>query len=297
MSNSLLLSNLSWTSSVPSSSSLSSSMVVIIPYYSVRVQRFGIDNTQWKATSKMQLKIRLWIIPNEYEQFVWSQNIRPSVKSTEKESRSREREREIESFYSILMNWFECEIAAWVWKWMAYPASVAIVPFSLFISPFVFEAAWFPFGCHVAQQISFNTMPYTFTYIQIFLFFAMDWRRPFPWTKIMSCEHVSDHDVWHSFSPRFSHSIWSRCGALLFERLEYYLHLLCMCMVSYGPWCVCTVYTKDIGDVLSNFSIYCVCIVQTFFPFIINLYTTKRWEWTRIHLMSHVLDLNRCANF
>lgn len=42
-----------------------------------------VSKTRFKsiATSVHDWNVRLWIIPNEYEQFVWSQNIRPSVKS------------------------------------------------------------------------------------------------------------------------------------------------------------------------------------------------------------------------
>lgn len=50
---------------------------------------------------------------------------------------------------SIELNWFECRITVernWNhWKCPKLPLWTAIIPFSLLISPFVFETAWFPF--------------------------------------------------------------------------------------------------------------------------------------------------------
>lgn len=234
----------------------------------------------------MQLKIRWWIIPNEYEQFVWSRNIRPSIKS--ERERKRKRVREIESFCSILMN------LIWMWNcslrsengW--HPASVTIIPFSLFISPFVFEAAWFPFQlscCPISDPIP--------TFVLFFFLLWNEDRQFWPTMSILLINMMSNANMF----PR------SRCVAYFLSEISQHLvfgiviwnalNIIYIC--SFVPWCLMDVVRvhNRWGDVLSNFSIYCVCLREcecvcacaNIFPFI-NLYTTTRHPFDEQILVS-----------
>ena len=157
-----------------------------------------------------------------------------------------------------------------------HPASVTIIPFSLFISPFVFEAAWFPFQlscCPISDPI-----PTIWSY-----FFSSLQRRPTILTDYvyMLINMMSNANTF----PR------SRCVAYFLSEISQHLvfgiviwnalNIIYIC--SFVPWCLMDVVRvhNRYGEALSNFSIYCVCLREcvnacaNIFPFI-NLYTTTR---------------------